>query len=159
MPRPPCYSLLATSYLQFQLGLWLQTQMGLPLQLHSTSCGPAVGAWCGGAWPLAADLAGCRGWSPGLACRSFFFLCGCQVPGVSLNILRGFHSILLPPGASAPWRIWCSSTVSRALTPGLGDISLSESTEGSRARLSWTGLVCGNVCHRGLLIKLPSGVA
>lgn len=123
--------------------------------------GPTVGAWCGGAWLLAVNLAGCRDWGPGLACQGPPFL-----------------SLWLP----SPWSFskyysygisvqtlvaWCLCILDnlvfphcvRSLTSGLGDISLPESSESSGGRHSWKVLVCGNVCHTGMLIKPTVGVA
>lgn len=67
----PGLLLPAPSYLQHQLGLW--ARKGLPLQPTLPAVGPAVGAWCGRGWPPAADLAGFRGWGPGLASQGLFF--------------------------------------------------------------------------------------
>lgn len=73
MPRPPCYSLPAASYLQLQLGLWLRTQMGLPFQLRSASCGQlwGPGVVVPGLWLLTwlGVGAGAQVWLVGL----FFF--------------------------------------------------------------------------------------
>lgn len=111
---------------------------------------PAVRVWGGGAWPLAAGPAGCRGWGPVLTSQGPFFPFNCQASGASLNII--LREIFGPASLTGPLASSCLHilghlvfpTVPRALTPGWGHISLPESLESSGARQSWTVLVCGN---------------
>lgn len=67
--RPPGSPL--PSYLQPQLGLRARTGLPLPPPLPAVS--PALGAWCGGGWPLPADPVGCRGWGAGLTSQGLLF--------------------------------------------------------------------------------------